>query len=128
MKIHYENIKKQEEIRRKQEEENLEFLKIEIEMEQMENDAENSLSNSSERWKILCENIDTNGFTIKETEPFELKHIKKKIVGGGNFKKLTERNKESLQNPNWIMWKDMNLEEYSNKDQKFLKKLLESFE
>lgn len=82
------------------------------------------------RWKILCENVDTEGFTIKETEKFELISIKKKSIPlvqiGG--RKLTERNKESLKNPNWIMWKDLEMEEYSQEDQKYLKKHLREFE
>ena len=82
------------------------------------------------RWKILCENVDTNGFRIEETESFELKPIKTKripIQSGGNIKKLTDRNKESLKNPNWIMWKDMDINEYDKNDQKYLKKLMKKF-
>jgi len=80
------------------------------------------------RWKILCENVETKDFIIKQTEPFELKSIKKKSIQvGGSVKKLTERNKESLKNPNWIMWKDLNLGEYSVEDQKYLKKTFKKF-
>lgn len=80
------------------------------------------------RWKISCEKVETKGFTIEKTEPFELKSIKKKpIQMGCGVKKLTERNKESLKNPNWIMWKDLNLREYLVEDQKYLKKLLKKF-
>ena len=79
------------------------------------------------RWKILCENVETKDFTMTSTEPFELKSIKKKLIVQTGGYKLTERNKESLKNPNWIMWKDLNLEEYSIKDQKYLKKLLKKF-
>jgi len=82
------------------------------------------------KWIILCENVDTLGFTIKETEPFELKWIaKKKLqIGGNNNKKLTNADKHSYKKPFWLGWKDINLDDFNKEDQEYLKDLLEKFE
>jgi hypothetical protein len=91
---------------------------------------------SHKKWIIECNKVKLQGsFKIKEIykEPFVKYHgryvsiVKRnhylKQIGSG-MKTLDVNQKRSLKNPNWIGWKDLDLNEYCDRDKKFLIKLL----
>jgi hypothetical protein len=94
---------------------------------------------SHKKWIIECNKVKLQGkFTIKEIykEPFVkyngryVSIVKRnyylKQIGSG-MKTLDINQKRSLKNPNWIGWKNIDLDEYCDRDKKFLKKQLKNF-
>jgi hypothetical protein len=96
---------------------------------------------SHKKWIIECNNdkVKLHGkFTIKEIyqEPFVkyngryVSIVKRnyylKQIGSG-MKILDINQRRSFKNPNWIGWKNIDLDEYCDRDKKFLKKQLKNF-
>ena len=80
-------------------------------------------------WKIDCDLvIGDETYEINNCENVPEKYLSVNQTGSGEKKKLTERQRESYKNPNWIGWNGMNINEYNRKDRIFLKNLKMSFE
>jgi len=78
----------------------------------------------NQKWKIDCDKIvGDDTYEISNCENISGKYLAVNQTGSGEKKKLTKRQRESYENPNWVGWVDMNIKEYNRKDYKFLKNL-----
>ena len=79
-------------------------------------------------WKIDCDLIVSDEtYEIHNCDNVPEKYLSVNQTGNGEKKKLTERQRDSYKNPNWVGWVDMNFNEYRRKDRIFLKNLTNAF-
>jgi len=80
-------------------------------------------------WKINCDLIvGDETYEINNCENVPGKYLSVNQTGSGEKKKLTERQRDSYRNENWVGWVDMNINEYNRKDRIFLKNLKMNFD